>query len=228
MIAKVIAHGATRREAASRLARALETTRIQGLTTNRDFLVACVAHARISRRGHHHRLHRPGGSRRAAGRLSRGELHRRCRGRGAGKPGTAPRQCRKVNRSIPRRLAEFHHAHGAHRLQGRRRRPAHRVPGAPGPPVPGRRRRPRTAGNRATPVGQRQGRHGESTVAAWHLPSTGTAIPGWCTAKAPAVSNCRNSRRYPVPPGSNTPSGGLLAPMPGAVLAIGGRARAIR
>ncbi len=42
MIAKVIAHGATRREAASRLARALETTRIQGLTTNRDFLVAVL------------------------------------------------------------------------------------------------------------------------------------------------------------------------------------------
>ena len=42
MIAKVIAQGATRREAASRLARALETTRIQGLTTNRDFLVAVL------------------------------------------------------------------------------------------------------------------------------------------------------------------------------------------
>ena len=42
MIAKVVAHGATRRESASRLARALETTRIQGLTTNRDFLVAVL------------------------------------------------------------------------------------------------------------------------------------------------------------------------------------------
>ncbi len=39
MIAKVIVHAPTRREAASRLARALETTRIHGLTTNRDFLV---------------------------------------------------------------------------------------------------------------------------------------------------------------------------------------------
>jgi propionyl-CoA carboxylase alpha chain len=42
MIAKVIAHGATRREAASRLARALEMTRIQGITHNRDFLVSCL------------------------------------------------------------------------------------------------------------------------------------------------------------------------------------------
>lgn len=42
MIAKVIAHGPTRREAAARLARALETTRIQGITHNRDFLVACL------------------------------------------------------------------------------------------------------------------------------------------------------------------------------------------
>ena len=39
MIAKVTVHAPTRREAASRLARVLETTRIQGLTTNRDFLV---------------------------------------------------------------------------------------------------------------------------------------------------------------------------------------------
>ncbi|HEV2365077.1 MAG TPA: biotin carboxylase N-terminal domain-containing protein [Caulobacteraceae bacterium] len=42
MVAKVIAHAASRREAAALLARALETTRIQGLTTNRDFLVACL------------------------------------------------------------------------------------------------------------------------------------------------------------------------------------------
>jgi propionyl-CoA carboxylase alpha chain len=42
MIAKVIAHGPTRREAAARLARALETTRIQGIVHNRDFLVATL------------------------------------------------------------------------------------------------------------------------------------------------------------------------------------------
>lgn len=42
MIAKVIVHAPTRREAATRLARVLETTRIQGLTTNRDFLVATL------------------------------------------------------------------------------------------------------------------------------------------------------------------------------------------
>lgn len=39
MIAKVIVHAPTRREAAARLARVLETTEVQGLTTNRDFLV---------------------------------------------------------------------------------------------------------------------------------------------------------------------------------------------
>ena len=42
MIAKVTAHGPTRREAAGRLARALEATEIHGLTTNRDFLVATL------------------------------------------------------------------------------------------------------------------------------------------------------------------------------------------
>ncbi len=42
MLAKVIVHAPTRREAAARLARVLETTRIHGLTTNRDFLVATL------------------------------------------------------------------------------------------------------------------------------------------------------------------------------------------
>jgi propionyl-CoA carboxylase alpha chain len=42
MIAKVIVHAPTRREAAARLARVLETTRIQGLRTNRDFLVSTL------------------------------------------------------------------------------------------------------------------------------------------------------------------------------------------
>ncbi len=42
MLAKVIVHADTRREAALRLARVMETTRIQGLTTNRDFLVSTL------------------------------------------------------------------------------------------------------------------------------------------------------------------------------------------
>jgi len=42
MIAKVIAKGPTRREAAARLARALEMTRIQGIVNNRDFLVSTL------------------------------------------------------------------------------------------------------------------------------------------------------------------------------------------
>lgn len=44
MIAKVVVHAPTRREAAARLARVLETSRIQGLTTNRDFLVSLLRH----------------------------------------------------------------------------------------------------------------------------------------------------------------------------------------
>ena len=42
LLAKVIVHAPTRREAAARLARVLATTRIHGLTTNRDFLVATL------------------------------------------------------------------------------------------------------------------------------------------------------------------------------------------
>jgi propionyl-CoA carboxylase alpha chain len=42
MLAKVIAHGQTRADAARRLARALRTAEIHGLTTNRDLLVAIL------------------------------------------------------------------------------------------------------------------------------------------------------------------------------------------
>ncbi len=42
MLAKVIVHAPTRREAAARLARVLETTRVQGMITNRDFLVSVL------------------------------------------------------------------------------------------------------------------------------------------------------------------------------------------
>ena len=42
MLAKVIVHAPTRREAALRLARVLETTRIQGIITNRDFLAGLL------------------------------------------------------------------------------------------------------------------------------------------------------------------------------------------
>lgn len=44
MLAKIIVHAPTRAEASLRLARVLETTRIQGLTTNRDFLVTVLRH----------------------------------------------------------------------------------------------------------------------------------------------------------------------------------------
>ena len=42
MLAKVVAHAPTRSEAAARLALALERSRIRGVTTNRDFLVAVL------------------------------------------------------------------------------------------------------------------------------------------------------------------------------------------
>jgi len=42
ILAKVIVHAPSRREAALRLARVLETTRIQGVTTNRDFLAGLL------------------------------------------------------------------------------------------------------------------------------------------------------------------------------------------
>lgn len=49
MIAKVIAHAPTRREAAAKLARALRHTRIHGLVNNRDFLVSVLTSEEFSR-----------------------------------------------------------------------------------------------------------------------------------------------------------------------------------
>ncbi len=49
MIAKVIAHADTRREAAAKLARALRHTRIHGLLNNRDFLVSTLTTAEFLR-----------------------------------------------------------------------------------------------------------------------------------------------------------------------------------
>ncbi len=48
MLAKVIAHAPTRREATARLALALERSRIRGVMTNRDFLVATLRHAEFA------------------------------------------------------------------------------------------------------------------------------------------------------------------------------------
>ncbi|OHV42674.1 biotin carboxylase N-terminal domain-containing protein [Pseudofrankia sp. BMG5.36] len=47
MLAKVIAHGATRDQAIRRLARALDRTRVHGLTTNRSLLVAILRDERF-------------------------------------------------------------------------------------------------------------------------------------------------------------------------------------
>jgi propionyl-CoA carboxylase alpha chain len=44
LLAKVVVHAPTRDEAARRLARALERSRVRGVTTNRDFLVAALRH----------------------------------------------------------------------------------------------------------------------------------------------------------------------------------------
>ena len=44
MLAKIIAHGATRNEARNRLIAALRETCALGVATNRDFLIACLAH----------------------------------------------------------------------------------------------------------------------------------------------------------------------------------------
>jgi geranyl-CoA carboxylase alpha subunit len=44
MLAKIIAHGATREQARTRLIAALRETCALGVVTNRDFLIACLAH----------------------------------------------------------------------------------------------------------------------------------------------------------------------------------------
>ena len=53
LLAKIIAHGATREEARARLSAALEDTTALGIATNRGFLIDCLRHAGVrGRRGH--------------------------------------------------------------------------------------------------------------------------------------------------------------------------------
>ena len=69
MLAKVIAHGATREEARRRLLAALEGTVALGLTTNRSFLIATAPAPRLRRRGSDDHVHSTvfsGGERRHA------------------------------------------------------------------------------------------------------------------------------------------------------------------
>ena len=76
MLAKVIAHGRTRADAARRLARALQTAEIHGLTTNRDLLVAILREpdflAGATDTGYLTRHGRPGGPRHGTARAGRG------------------------------------------------------------------------------------------------------------------------------------------------------------
>ena len=90
MLAKVIAHGRTRADAARRLARALQTAEIHGLTTNRDLLVAILREpdflAGATDTGYLTR-HEP------ATRARPEKPRQRARaGRGAGPPGGQPRR----------------------------------------------------------------------------------------------------------------------------------------
>jgi acetyl-CoA carboxylase biotin carboxylase subunit len=43
MVAKIIASGASRGEAIARTADALRATRVEGIRSNREFLIACLA-----------------------------------------------------------------------------------------------------------------------------------------------------------------------------------------
>jgi acetyl/propionyl-CoA carboxylase alpha subunit len=44
MLAKIIAHGKDRNEALNTALRALKQIRVEGLASNRDFLIACLEH----------------------------------------------------------------------------------------------------------------------------------------------------------------------------------------
>ena len=110
MLAKVIAHGRTRAEAARRLARALGQAEIHGLTTNRDLLTAILAEPDFLA-AQPTRVTSPATTRpRSAGR-PRSRRHTRWRRRWPGRQCTAPgprswARCRPAGAtSTPRRSA---------------------------------------------------------------------------------------------------------------------------
>ena len=141
MIAKVTAHGPTRREATGRLARALEATQIHGLTTNRDFLVATLRTPEFlagdTTTDFIERVNPP--RRRTVSRAERIEA-----AVAAALEGQARRRARaRTNRGGAERLAQLHHALAEAGLRHRRRDAASRIPVPPRRQVPHERRRRR-------------------------------------------------------------------------------------
>jgi 3-methylcrotonyl-CoA carboxylase alpha subunit len=95
MIAKVIAHGATRTEALDRLAAALGDTIVIGPRVNTPFLTAIVATDLVVRRPVRYRIHPPASQRTAGDRAGRScASRRRRRGVSVGARAPARGQCR--------------------------------------------------------------------------------------------------------------------------------------
>ena len=205
MLAKVIAHGRTRADAARRLARALDRAEIHGVTTNRGLLVAILREPDFLAGGHRHRLPDPSRPRRPGRARREGHGHPRA-GRGAGPAGAAPRRGAGPGHA-PVRLAQrllraaARHLHRGRRAL-RRRLPHHRRhrPGlgerrVGGPGRPRRQPGPRRPRNRRDPprVPHTPGRRRVTT-----------STPVTAGARCP---RCRGSAipRRPPPPGRCSP-----------------------
>ncbi len=193
MLAKVIAHAPTRDEAALRLALALERSRIRGVTTNRDFLVAALRHPEFlaghtttdfiernaipvarSRRARRTACRRDRGGARRAGRIP---------GRHAGAAHPAERLAQQRDAAAAGRLpARPGHRDGQLPAPARRpvRRHGHRHPGFPKPgPVPWPVRRTAKRPGRSTSPA--------SAMAGPSSPRTGGGTGCMCS---PAATGC--------------------------------------
>ena len=213
MLAKVIAHGRTRAEAARRLARALERAEIHGVTTNRDLLTAILREPDFLAGAHRHRLPHPPRPGRAQQRPPGSRRCTRWSRRWPGRPCTGPgrrfwARCRPAGvMSSPRRSA------------------SPTPPAAPTMPSPtassGTRSARQSTTSHCRRSSVRPGRTGSISRLAASAGSTG------CTRPATSPTSTRATARAHCPRcrGSATPektalAGSLLAPMPGLVLRV--------
>ncbi|MGD9751255.1 MAG: biotin carboxylase N-terminal domain-containing protein [Acidimicrobiia bacterium] len=211
MLAKVIAHAPTRREAALKLALALERTRLAGLVTNRDFLVATLRHDAFlagDTTTDFIERHRPAGQRVASedDRLSAAvavALWQQAANRAAARVlATMPTGWR--NSVMPPQRLEL--ADGEHLAYASHRDGAFDVA-----------------------LGERHGRarlldvdgdHVTVELDGRRLRATVTTVPGGWSVDLPGGTVALQGRdRFPQPERSG-PAGGLVAPMPGKIIEV--------
>ena len=225
MLGKIIAHGATRRDAAQLLRRALDQTWVPGLVTNREHLARILGHpAFLAGELDTHFLDRHAGELAARSPGARPDPRRRDR-RHPARDRAAPRAAppARLGRARAAGLAQRAVRRPAGHLQARRRRRDRRVP-----PDRGRDRRTAEIEHRRSAASRPGCRgSGSTAIGVWFVEHGGhrrtlrvarAGARAWVLADGQSFALVEQPRF--AEPGADAVAGGLTAPMPGKVVRV--------